>query len=840
MDREPRDNAEIDQLFAQALELEGSERAAFVAGLRSRDPSLAQAVERLLTAVEQPDSRREPGGILVGSLWKDLIAPEASARTGERVGAYRILEEIGRGGMSVVYLAERTDGLFEQRVALKFLAQGPTTEETRRRFGQERQILASLTHRGIARLLGGGHDSGGRPYIVMEHVEGEPIDRYCDRRGIGLEERLELFGGVLAAVEYAHRNLVVHRDLKPSNILVTGDGEVKLLDFGIAKLLDPERAGPYTAPPTRTGMQLLTPEYSSPEQIRGERITTASDIYQLGLLLYELLTGRRPFSLAGATASEAERIVCEQEPSRPSTVPPRAKVSPMETGRPVFGHRLKGDLDNIVLKSLEKEPERRYATAGEFREDLERQRTGLPVRARKPTLVYRAAKFARRHRGAVAAGLVVVALLVGYAATVTVQAQRIAQEAAKTEQVKDFLTTLFTHANPGVSKGQEPTASELLEAGAARVATELADQPDVQAEMMAVLGRVYGTRGQYAEAVEQLEKAWEIQRRLPSDANGGVTETGRLLAEALHFQGRYRDAEAVLSEVIAARRQLFGDQSSEVGIALNDLGDLLHTQGRLREAEDVLREGLAIQLAATSEDSHATARARRDLANVLRDRGAFTEAERLYHRSLATSLARLGRVDPIVSLTENYLARLLAETGRHSEAEAILQENLSVYAQLYPDGHPMVGTTLRNLGVLRLREGRPEAAEEALREALAVYRRTLSEDNALVARAQRYLAEARLAQGDAESAAAVAEGVLARLQELGMEGHPAVADACEILGRARLAQGRPAEAVRWLKQSLAVREASSVPSDPRIAEMRGHLARAQERLPSETPTGSGN
>jgi eukaryotic-like serine/threonine-protein kinase len=474
--RTPGRNAEIDAAFAVALDLEGVERTAFLARRRGTDPDLVAAVERLLAASDRADPRLDPDRWVGRRIWIPPEPPPQPRRQGERVGPYRVLREIGRGGMSVVYLAERVDGLFEQQVALKFL--GVSHEVGVRRFQQERRILAGLTHPNIARLLDGGSDEWGRPYIVMEYIDGRPLDVFCDASGADIQRRLELVLVVAGAVEYAHRNLVIHRDLKPSNILVTDDGHVKLLDFGIAKLLVPPESGDVGAPATRTLLRALTPEYASPEQVRGERMTTSSDIYQLGGLLYELLSGARPVSLAGASIAELERAICRGEPPPPSRMVARERRTPPGLEDPLtHQRRLRGDLDTIVLKAIATEPEHRYATVGALREDLLRFRQGVPIHARTPTPLYRTAKFVRRNRAGVAAAMALAGVMAIYLVTVTVQSRRIVAEAAKAEQVKEMLVSLFTAANPAVSQGRDPTASDLLDMGARRVA-ELQGQPD--------------------------------------------------------------------------------------------------------------------------------------------------------------------------------------------------------------------------------------------------------------------------------------------------------------------------------------------------------------------------
>lgn len=814
--RTPEQNAAIDRAFEVALDLTGQRRVEYVADLRRRDQALAAAVERLLAAAERPDPRLDPDAWAGRRIWTPADLPPDPAREHDRVGSYRVLREIGRGGMSVVYLARRDDGQFDRHVALKFL--GVHHALGVRRFERERRILAGLAHPHIARLLDGGSDAAGRPYIVMEYVEGRPLDQYCNETGADLDRRLELIGVVADAVEYAHRNLVVHRDLKPSNILVTADGQVKLLDFGIAKLISP--ADPTGGEPaTRTLLRVLTPEYASPEQVRGERITTATDVYQLGVLLYELVTGTRPFERAGDGFGELERSICEGTAPLPSTAAGRRHEVLDGLEHPTARRRrVRGDVDAIILKAMAPQPERRYATVGELRDDIRRFRSGAPVRARTPTPWYRGAKFVRRHRPGVAMAVLLAALIAGYITTMTVQSRRVLAEAAKTQQVKDILASLFTAANPGVSHGREPTASELLEAGARRVA-ELEGQPEVQAELMALLGEVYGTLGRYPEAAALLEPALELRRRHLRPLDPELARTAQQLGTIRHFEGRLTEAESLLREALDIRRRSLGEQHGLVGITLEELGDLLHTRGELVEAEDVLQQAIGIQRQA----GYFAVSAERYLGNVYRDRGASAASETLYRRSLRATEARFGVVDPIASLTRSELALLLAETGRPQEADSLLDANFRIYGLLYPDGHAMVGTTYRNRGVLRLRQGRTSEALVLLDSAMSVYSRTLGAESSMTARALRYRAEALLLAGQPAAAERVAADAAERLNRRGLPGHPAVADALEVQALARLQLGQAREAAALLADVLERRTRLSVPEDPRLAITRAHL-----------------
>jgi serine/threonine-protein kinase len=713
---------EIDRVFASALDAAPGERMALLARMRDNDPELAGEVSGLLRLAEQPDSRLTPERVLGGPFWIDWIDGDGVA-AGERIGAWRVLRELGRGGMATVFLAERADGAFRHLVALKLLRSvggGAGGEEAVRRFSQERQILATLNHPSIARLLDGGIDEKGRPYIVMEHVEGMPIDRFCEERRLSVEQRLELFKVVARALLFAHRHLIIHRDLKPSNIFVTGGGEVKLLDFGIAKLLEPEIAGQDAAPRTRTVMRLMTPEYASPEQVRGDPATTASDVYQLGLLLYELLTGTRAYRLERATLGEAEKVICTEVPKRPSTV----VAAPL-------ARRLRGDLDDIIEKALRKEPERRYPSPEQMIEDLERHRAGRPVTASRGTHAYRARKFVTRHRLSLTMALLLASLLIGSALTATIQARRIAREAAATKRVKEILVSVFAAANPGNTKGEALAAEKMLDRGLAQIDAELAGEPEIQAELMSALGDAYNSRGLYGEAIPLLERSLAIRRSLPREDPLAIAKTARSLARNLHFMGRYDDAEPYLREALAIRRRHLGEDSLLISENLTDLGSLLQSKGNAAAAVPLLRRALAIQTRLTRPDDPGLGTPMRILGQALEDLGDHAAAEQLYRRSIAVLRQGLGPEDPVVAMGQDSLGRLLATQGDLAEADELLTANLALRRRLYGATHPTISVSLLNLGDLRQRQGRHGEARGLFGQASAMARDLLGADHPL-------------------------------------------------------------------------------------------------------------
>jgi eukaryotic-like serine/threonine-protein kinase len=547
-----------------------------------------------------------------------------------RIGPYRLLKELGHGGFGVVYLAARADEAYHKRVAIKVLRVGIGNAEAFRHFRRERQILAVLEHPNIARLLEGGTTDDGLPYLVMEYVQGQPIDSYCDGRRLPIAGRLRLFREICSAVSFAHRNLIVHRDLKPGNILVAPEGVPKLLDFGIAKLLQPELSG---EAPTATGFA-MTPEYASPEQVRGQGVTTASDVYALGVVLYELLTGHRPYRLKSRQTLEVLKAVCDEEPQKPSIVVTRseegiegrASITPEGVGgaRDLsperLGRRLSGDLDNIVLMALRKEPHRRYGSVEALSEDIACYLQERPVLARKGTAAYRAGKYVRRHALGVAVAVGFVLLLGGFSVAMAIQSRHLArerdhaaQERDKAEKVSSFLVDLFKVSDPSEAKGNTVTAREILDKGAERIRGELKDKPEVQATLMHTMGQVYKSLGLYDKAEGLLSSALEIQKGVFGPEHPDVAESMKGLGETLTDEGRARVAESLLRDALAIRSKVLPKGHPDIAESRSALGGCLIQLQRYGEAESLLLEGYPILSAKRSERSPATQETRRRL-----------------------------------------------------------------------------------------------------------------------------------------------------------------------------------------------------------------------------------
>lgn len=759
------------------------------------------------------------------ALFEDIVADAASnlpspTLDGTRVGPYRLVSEIGQGGMGSVYLAERVDGQFEQRVALKLIKPGLDAQIFLQRFQAERQILAHLQHPNIARLLDGGMDDEGRLYFALEYVEGQPIDEYCETRDLGIDARLRLFQEVCRAVAYAHGKLVVHRDLKPANILVDGDGRVRLLDFGIAKMVHEDDDKPGL---TQVGMRVMTPEYASPEQVRGETVSTATDVYSLGVVLYKLLTGSRPYDFPTRTPVEIERVVCDTAPLRPSakvleTRQPADRednAAPAARPRPRRSRRLRGDVDVICLKALQKEPDRRYSSVEALQEDIRRNLAGLPVLARPDSVSYRAGKFAVRHRVGLAIAAAVTVAFAAFGAYHTVrladERDRAQSEAAKAEQVATFLQDLFAVSDPSQSLGETITARELLDEGAERVERELADQPEVRATMMRLMGNVYHALGLMEQARPLLEQALEDHRQLYGESHREVAETELTLASLVQDMGELEAAEALMLRGLETRRRLFGEQSPEVVEGLSMLAFLLETRGDLEGAEQLFREAVAISRVTLPPDDPYVAETKARLAGMLRRDGNLDEAEPLLREALAAQRATYGDLDLDVASTARNLASLLRDRATPeslAEAEALYEEVLATRRRILGDAHPEVAVARNSYAILLDRVGDLDGAVAQYRELVRILEQSATAGSRLqadLAAIYNNLAATLRLQGELDEAAAIYDLALQTVDEALDEDHPNRAFARIGLAEVLADQGEHAAAESLFREGLAIR-----------------------------------
>ena len=739
----------VQKIFDQALKLAPQDRAAYLNAACKDDKALLEEVTSLLEADQEENS------LLAGHALDALDVTqlsEALSLEGQEMGPYRLIRQLGEGGMGIVYLAERVDGVFEQQVALKLIKRGMDTDRIVRRFEAERNILARLNHENIARVFDGGVTAEGLPYFVMEYVDGEPIDTYCDTHRVSIDQRLALFVTVCKAIMYAHANLVVHRDLKPENILVTREGKVKLLDFGIAKVLDQEADQTRL---TQEGRRILTPAYASPEQLKGDAISTSSDIYSLGVVLYELLAGQRPYS----TPPDTEKT---QEPDRPSTLIDRAirsqdattadTVSAARNTRPDKLRRLlSGDLDVICLKALRPEPERRYGSVEAFSDDIVRHRTGQPVLARPDTVGYRLRKFFGRHRTGIALTTLVVLIMTGlvgfYTQQLAAERDRAQREADKAQQVADFLQEIFEVSNPSASKGETITARELLDNGAARLESELATQPEIMATMYDVIGMVYRELGLYPKADSMHRRALVTNRELYGNQSLETASTLNLLGYVNRRQGDYAGADSVYRAALAIQRTQLGSEHEDIAETLANLAVVLRRMGNREEAETLAREALEQRIKLLGPDDLEVGATMNNLALILSQRGALEEADALYARVIEILQKNVGEAHPGMASTLNNRAYVKGRLGDPGAADSLYRAALAVKKQLYGDVHPSHVVTLNNIAAQLNELEKYDEAEPFVEEAMAIAAQVYSRPHPDVTHSLGHLANIREAHG---------------------------------------------------------------------------------------------
>lgn len=819
----------VESILDQVLDLEqGEARRAALAELCGDDPELRRQIEELLAATEVENDLLDGAAIdAAPGLMKELgetLDEKPEALEGRRLGSYRLLEVLGQGGMGVVYLAERADEQFEQRVAIKLMPRGYETAEMERRLRLERQILANLQHPNIAHLLDGQVTDEGFPFLVMEHIEGRPIDTYCREEQLDLEARLRLFLDVCAAVQYAHLSMVIHRDLKPNNILVTSSGDVKLLDFGIAKLTDPTVEGGVQDP---TVFQPLTPAYASPEQISNQPVSASSDVYSLGVLLFQLLTGQAPFKLEGLSPSEVEAVVSERQSRAPSQALDSIEASGLALDEKQLRHLLSGDLDTIVLKALRKTPERRYSSAAELAADIQRYLDGQPIQARPSTWSYRAQKFTRRHRWGVATAAVVILLLItgmiGIAWQGRVAAQerdRAQLEARKAERVAGFLSGLFEAANPFTQGAGQLTVQELLEIGDERIGRELSDEPQVRLELQEMIANSFNSLGESDRALAMVEAVVEERRvRLPDD-DLGMAGALTSLAGIHNAKGEYVRGEALLREALALYAKTGAQDSYDGGVAWRYLAGVQGTKGQAEESEANYRRALEIWRQVGDKEREAG-----DLSNLagqLEAQGRIDEALELKRETLVLLTDLYGPEHPIVATVRNNIAVTLHSRGEYKAAEDYYREAMEIQERLLGTGNPGTADSLTNLGRVLMDQDRYQDAEPYIRQATEIRQSHSEPTHFPRIAAEINLASLHVGLGEYDEAVTGYESALDRFEALVGPDHNATARVQCLLGIALSRRGDLARAEALLRQALTTQTANGAP-EVTIAETREEL-----------------
>ncbi|MCM2336074.1 MAG: protein kinase, partial [Pseudomonas sp.] len=781
----------LSPLLDELLELEPDERAQRLHALREDDAAMAAELETLLALEDgQEDFLAEP-----------LVAPMAGTRPGSAIGPYRLERLIGEGGMGQVWLAARADGLYQRRVALKLLRPGLADSSLRLRFSRERQILARLAHPHIARLLDAGVSGDGLPYLALEYVDGEPITDVCRHRNVPVAARLRMFRQICDAVSHAHANLIVHRDLKPSNILVTPAGDVRLLDFGIAKLLDGELP---VVEQTRTGVRTFTLHYAAPEQIRGEPVTTMTDVYSLGVVLYELLTDLKPYRLKRQTDAEWEEAILVADPMRPS----QAVLRPDEaTGTDRSAQRrrsrwLAGDLDNIVLKTLSKRPEQRYPSVEALALDLQRFEAGRPVQARAQSWTYRTQKYLRRHRWALASGTLVTAVLASALAIVGWQAREAVAEASRAQAMQDFLAGLFEQAGTASQDGQPLDLRGLLDASVERGNRELARQPRARAELLGVVARIRTGLGDYRQAQALLDRQAAILAATddvpPSLLLESLAQRGQVLA-------RLGDPRACIDLMrpsldLARREQAqLPLQASEF---YSQLGRCHRGNGERAVARQLFERALE-QQRDLGDAPVGEVESLIDLADLRRDADDLAAARQGYEAARAQLRTEASDRHPLLVDIGRKLGDLQRAVGQHAAAERELRDALAMAIELHGAAHPDTLALRRELAGALSDQGRHGEAALMLREA---QRELVARSDGRTAGLQAgyvLLARAEWELGNLGAALAAQDNALALARRGGDDGE--VADALHALAQLRLANGEPGSAEPLLGQARALR-----------------------------------
>jgi eukaryotic-like serine/threonine-protein kinase len=860
MQTDPERWERVQELFHGALARPEAERAAWLAARCADEPELAAEVAALL---ESDAHDRSPLDADRRRLVAEVLDGSVPALHG--VGPYRIVRVLGRGGMGVVYLGERDD--LDARVAIKVLRDAALSPARRARFRREERTLAQLNHPSIARLYDADVLPDGTPYFVMEYVEGVPLDAYRRSSDQPLAERLRLFRAVCEAVQYAHRHAVIHRDLKPSNILVTAGGPaeeptVKLLDFGIAKPLDEADTAELQ---TRTELRLMTPAYAAPEQLRGEPVGVFTDVHALGVILYELLTGRHPFEPEGLSPGQVEARVLTGEPARPS-------YSARGGGPAGVADRATwADLDVLCLTAMHPDPQRRYPTVEALLRDLDHLRDGEPLEARPDSVGYRLARFVRRNRRPVAAAMLGLGVIAGlnayHTARLAEQRNEARLEAAKAAQVSEYLIGLFEAGDPYAAEPGPGDVRALLERGETR-ADELSPQPAVHATMLNVLARVYTQLGEFERAGPLAEHALALRRSRgePLDVAESLATLARLHAD----RGELEAAEAALREALALRQRNLPPQHPDLAAALGALGGVLAQQGRYGEAETIHRHELRLRRARPDDPDPELGATLNRLAITLHQQGDYDAAERTYRQALAAHRAELGAEHPAVTrvlanlgmlnvergdfavaeslLTQalrirratlgsdhfetaiglGQLGQMLVSAGEHARATPHLRESLEIRERILAPDHPSIATTLNGLALTLQHQGDHAGAEAHFRRAVEIYRSRLGDRHRFTAVARANLGDLLRETGDLTAAESELREAVGIMEEVHPANHQELAHNRGRLGAVLAAQGRRTEAEPLLIDSYRALESQLGTDHERTRQAASRLAALYE------------
>jgi eukaryotic-like serine/threonine-protein kinase len=840
----------VKELFDAALERNPEARAEFLNEACGSDSSLREEVESLLSAYGRSDGMSAPAIPL-------SAAPEPQPQ--DAIGPYRLIRKIGEGGMGQVWLAEQTEPIRRQ-VALKLIRSGVFDDALLRRFQAERQSLALMEHPAIAKVYDAGATAAGQPYFVMEYVPGEPITAYCDRKKLSIAERLELFIKVCEGVQHAHQKAIIHRDLKPANILVVevdGRPAPRLIDFGLAKAAAP---WPASGESMFTGVWGIagTPGYISPEQAAGSDIDTRTDVYALGVVLYELLTGALPFDSEKwhrQPLDEVLRQLREQDPQRPSARLATEKnlsasAAALRASEPKqLAGLLHGDLDSIAMKALEKDRARRYGTPSELAADITRHLEHEPVLARPASAAYRLGKYVRRHRVAAGAAGTLVILLAAFAIVEAVQLRRITRERDRANRITDFMTGMFKVSDPGQARGNQVTAREILDKASSQIDSGLAQDPELQTQMMMVMGQVYANLGLYDRAEALYRKATDIRLPRLGPENDDTLKSQGAVGWMLDRRGKYHDAETLLRQVLDIRMRRYGLKNEDTLLTMSNLGVVLSQEGQNTEAESLERQVLDVRHRTLGDSNPDTLAAMNHLGYVLLNEGKWAEAENLDRQQLAIYRRTEGDDGPQTLIAAHNLGNALYREKRYAEAETVERETLAAKRRVLGPDHPDTINSMNTLVAILFDEGKLDEAESLAEQVMAARMRLQGPDHPSTIMAMSNLADLAAARGDyARAEQLFAQTRAAQARALGPD-NPSTAETTESLALLKLREGHRDDALRLLRDAVdhglpgwAVDRMATNPDlkplqgDPRFTAL---LAYAKSRAAAPKPAAPG-
>jgi serine/threonine-protein kinase len=818
----------VNNIVDTALDLSGNERSTYIKEECKGDEQLKRQVTELIASIEQSDNENFLGDVedyprhLAREISDEETYKHTSSLIGTTIGTYKLIDLIGHGGMGSVFLAERSDKAYSKEVAVKILRRGMDTPSNIARFKRERNILANLEHPNIARLLDGGLTEEGMPYLVMEYVDGTPLPEHCNKNNLSTEKRLALFEQVCLAVQHAHQNAIIHRDLKPSNILVDTKGKVKVLDFGIAKLMEPDKEG--TTFQTRTGARMLTLGYAAPEQLENQIITTATDSYVLGIQLFELLAGVHPFEMVDKNFVEIEEQIREEQPKTPSEkfvkLPSQEQKQIAEkrnTSVKALLSTLKGDLDAIVMKALRKEPDHRYSTAEQLLEDINRLKTDLPIIAREDTFRYNASKFIKRHktRLSVTVGflLVIIGFTVFYTLQIAQERNKAQLEAQKAQEVSDFLTEMFRASNPYYNPQDTVTAATFLKRGEERI-DQLENQPEVQAQLLEVMGRAYTEIGRFEKASPLLQKSLRLRKTYQGTTSIAYSQSLDALVIFQRLKGNFAEAESLTLESISIIRNNQPNNETLLSNGLNELGLILDQRGKYEEADSVYQAVLQIQQRLYEPSHPKLAHTYNNRAGVLRKQGQYKKAEELYRKALTIWKKKNGDIHPSTAMGYNDLALILNQQGKLKKADSLYHKGLKIDKQLYEAPHRHIAQSYNNIGTFYGQQGRYQEAKPYLTKAVAMRRKLFSEFHPKLAESLNNLGRLNIELGNYDKAHPYLKEALTIDRENFGETHPYVAGDLANLARIEKENGSLSMAEKHLRESLSIFRAT-LPSDHR-------------------------